>query len=68
MPKFTENTTRAPTINCGSTFSISKNSRFLLDLKLILLTVKIMFVPESTEGFTQKRSEQIAEEAKTKEK
>ena len=45
---------------------IEKQS-LLMDLKLILLTVKIMFVPESTEGFTQKRSEQIAEEAKTKE-
>ena len=45
---------------------IEKQS-LLMDLKLILLTVKIMFVPESTEGFTQKRSEQITEEAKTKE-
>ena len=44
---------------------IEKQS-LLMDLKLILLTVKIMFVPESTEGFTQKRSEQITEEAKSK--
>lgn len=33
-----------------------ENQSFFLDLKLILLTLKIMFIPESTEGFAQETS------------
>lgn len=36
-----------------------ENQSLLLDLKIILLTLKIIFIPESTEGFTEKRSEEI---------
>ncbi len=36
----------------------------LLDFKLLLLTIKIMFVPESSEGFSQEQSEHISREAK----
>lgn len=39
---------------------IEKKS-LLLDLKIILLTIKIMFVPESTEGFEVEKSEKIGE-------
>ncbi len=39
---------------------IEKQS-LILDLKLILLTIKIMFVPESTEGFETEKSEKIGE-------
>lgn len=38
-----------------------ENQSFLLDLKLIMLTVKIMFVPESTEGFEKEKSKAIGE-------
>lgn len=41
-----------------------ENQSFLLDLKLILLTLKIIFVPESTEGFTEENSEKLREEGK----
>lgn len=37
---------------------IEKQS-FLLDLKLILLTFKIIFMPESTEGFEEEKSREI---------
>lgn len=37
---------------------IEKQS-LLLDLKLLLLTVKIVFVPESTEGFEEEKSKKI---------
>ena len=30
-----------------------ENYSFLLDLKLILMTIKILFVKESTEGFAE---------------
>ena len=43
---------------------IEKQS-ILLDLKLILLTIKIMFVPESTEGFTEEKSAQMSEKTKS---
>ena len=36
----------------------------LLDFKLLLLTIKIMFVPESSEGFSEAQSEQISQEAR----
>ena len=39
-----------------------ENQSLLLDLKIILLTLKIVFIPESTEGFTEKRSKEIGEE------
>ena len=36
-----------------------ENQSLLLDFKLVMLTIKIMFSPESTEGFDQGRSEDI---------
>ena len=41
-----------------------QNYSFLLDIKLILMTVKIMFMKESTEGFTKENSQKITEKAK----
>ncbi len=38
-----------------------ENQSLILDFKLILLTIKIIFVPESTEGFEEKKSKAIAE-------
>lgn len=38
-----------------------ENQSFFMDLKMILLTMKIMFVPESTEGFDEKRSKRMQE-------
>ncbi len=42
---------------------IEKQS-LLLDFKLLLLTLKIMFVPESTEGFTEEKSAALTESSK----
>ncbi len=39
-----------------------ENYSLLLDLKLILMTVKILFVKESTEGFDQKDTPQVLQE------
>ena len=36
-----------------------ENYSLLLDIKLILMTVKIMFMKESTEGFTAEASEKM---------
>lgn len=36
-----------------------ENQSFLLDLKLLMLTLKIIFIPESTEGFKEENSERI---------
>lgn len=36
-----------------------ENQSFLLDLKLMMLTLKIIFVPESTEGFSKEKSNLI---------
>lgn len=41
-----------------------QNYSFLLDIRLILMTVKIMFMKESTEGFTKENSEKINEKSK----
>ena len=41
-----------------------QNYSFLLDIKLILMTVKIMFMKESTEGFTKENSKKINEKSK----
>ena len=38
--------------------------KFILDIRLILMTVKIMCMKESTEGFTKEKSEQISENSK----
>lgn len=37
---------------------------FLLDMRIVFLTVKIMFTPESTEGFDEKKSKAINQKAK----
>lgn len=39
---------------------------FLLDIKLLLMTVKILFMRESTEGFSKKKSKEIREKSKEK--
>lgn len=36
-----------------------ENQSLLLDLKLIMLTLKIIFIPESTEGFAEEKSKRI---------
>lgn len=36
-----------------------ENQSLLLDLKLILMTIKVVFTPESTEGFEEEKSEAI---------
>lgn len=38
-----------------------QNYSFFLDIKLILMTIKIMFMKESTEGFTEERKKEIQE-------
>ncbi|MBE6671851.1 MAG: sugar transferase, partial [Ruminococcaceae bacterium] len=38
-----------------------QNYSLLLDLRLILMTIKIMFMKESTDGFTQEDSQRINE-------
>lgn len=38
-----------------------QNYSLLLDIRLILMTVKIMFMKESTEGFTEERKQEIQE-------
>lgn len=37
-----------------------ENQSFFLDLKLILLTLKIIFTPESTEGFSEEKSRKLS--------
>lgn len=41
-----------------------QNYSLLLDIRLILMTVKIMFMKESTEGVSQEKNRQIAEKSK----
>lgn len=41
-----------------------ENQSLTLDLKLILLTVRTMFTPESTEGFEEEKSQEMLEKAK----
>lgn len=41
-----------------------QNYSLLLDLRLILMTVKIMFMKESTEGFTKENSKKIRDKSK----
>lgn len=41
-----------------------ENQSLILDLKLILLTIKTMFIPESTEGFEVEKSREISKNVK----
>ncbi len=41
-----------------------QNYSFLLDLRLLFMTVKVMFMKESTEGFTEEKSKSMGEETK----
>lgn len=41
-----------------------ENQSFILDLKMIMLTLKIMFIPESTEGFGAEKSVEMREKVK----
>lgn len=41
-----------------------ENQSFILDLKMIMLTIKVMFIPESTEGFEKAKSLGMREEVK----
>lgn len=43
-----------------------QNYSFFLDIKLIFMTVKIMFMKESTEGFTEEKSKNINKKSKKK--
>ncbi len=43
-----------------------QNYSILLDIKLILMTIKIMFMKDSTEGFTTEKSEKINKKSKEK--
>lgn len=36
---------------------------FLMDMRIVFLTVKIMFTPESAEGFDEKKSKAISQKA-----
>ena len=38
-----------------------ENYSVLLDLKLILMTIKVMFMKASTEGFSEKQQKDISE-------
>lgn len=41
-----------------------QNYSFFLDIRLILMTIKIMFMKESTEGFTKEKSQSITDKNK----
>lgn len=41
-----------------------QNYSFLLDIKLLFMTIKIMFMKESTEGFTEENSRKITDKSK----
>jgi exopolysaccharide biosynthesis polyprenyl glycosylphosphotransferase len=41
-----------------------QNYSLLLDVKLLLMTVKIMFIKESTDGFSEEKSKKINEKSK----
>ena len=43
-----------------------ENYSIFLDIKLLLMTIKIMFMKESTEGFTKEKSEKINKKSKEK--
>lgn len=43
-----------------------ENMSLILDLKLIFLTFKIMFIPESTEGFSEEKSQGMAKVSRRK--
>ncbi len=45
-----------------------QNYSLLLDIRMLLMTVKIMFMKESTDGFTQEESNKINEKSKDEEK
>ena len=40
-----------------------EQQNFLMDMRIVFLTVKIMFTPESTEGFDEKKSKAISQKA-----
>lgn len=42
-----------------------QNYSLLLDLRLIFMTLKIMFIKESTEGFTEEKSKKIKDKSKS---
>jgi len=43
-----------------------ENQSLILDFKLVLLTIKVLFVSESTEGFEESKSKAIAENVSSK--
>lgn len=45
-----------------------ENYSILLDIKLILMTIKVMFMKESTEGFTEEKSQSMGRDEKEHEK
>ena len=40
-----------------------ENQSLLLDLKILMLTFKIMFIPESTEGFSEEKSKKLSKKS-----
>ena len=44
-----------------------QNYSFFLDIRLILMTIKIMFIKESTEGFTEEKSKKITNKSQSEE-
>ena len=42
-----------------------ENQSFLMDLKLIMLTLKVLFIPESTEGFSEERAKTMQEKTRS---
>ena len=44
-----------------------QNYSFFLDMRLLLMTIKIMFMKESTEGFTKEKSQEITKKEENKE-
>ena len=45
-----------------------ENYSLLLDIRLLLMTVKIMFIKESTEGFSKEESKKITKKSKSEKK
>ncbi len=45
-----------------------QNYSLLLDIKLLLMTIKIMFIKESTDGFTKEDSQKITDKSQNKNK
>ncbi len=61
MLRFMENIIQVHTISLQLDLIYIQNYSIFLDIKLILMTIKIMFMKESTEGFTEEQRKDIQE-------